>query len=400
MSDAIKRRKTASSSSKSTQSKRVVARSDKDEKEEVKQPVETDPMEWKASIESEFELISIDQLLQEKPHLGIDAQGRPLDPQAQAQLLANRRQQRSSSSSDVKRTKKKRQTEVSGEGEMTEDEIQLHHTQQSSFDPQSHPQLGSLLQTMGERYYRFVLDYDRDCAHQGECTPAMLDSARVRLRQVQTVRGGALESALLRQSGRFPHPRLAMEVEYPACVKGQECVCFDWHVHNMSHPDKPPRPCPIPGLTEPIVLMSSLDQLQYEQFLRDGIWPIQALQMCVLCWRYRMAALVLKNRRGDMNCHRNPMGRPNDSIEPGYIEDLVKQIYRNPVDEENGYAREFVLQSAPTEYLLQPIVLLNTSRLKAVYDETERRWSIDQTAILWQQHADVTPVIGEKASNF
>jgi hypothetical protein len=228
--------------------------------------------------------------------------------------------------------------------------------------------------------------------HYGTCTQEIIERETKRLREVQTIRGASLESYVLAQSGTFPHPAIpGRRVTYPPCSRGECCLTYR-------------EPCSVSGLDAPIILMSSMDEKEAEHLRSRGRVPDNFIpEPCVLCYRDIYSKLILYDRRAQMTSDPPKVTRPPTESNPLTMGNAMTSVlhYRNTQDQADGYIGDFMFPFSEKEYLMQPIVMANTSRLKAFQDTKQGgRWIVDQTALIWKPPHTVVAEVGETAMSF
>ncbi len=169
------------------------------------------------------------------------------------------------------------------------------------------------------------------------------------------VYGAAHESNLLRQSGTFTFQGRWVR-HFPPCKFGRRCVGFEGEGH-------------VPGLTQPITLMRAMSPTQWDELWRTDKQPAGNAP-CVLCHRSILAAHV----------HNRRLVASGAFVEA----DLgVAQIWRNKVDEPDGYNGDNVIRARPGECIVAPLCTPNYWGLKAVHKDGVM-WVIDQSAMVWR----------------
>jgi hypothetical protein len=80
----------------------------------------------------------------------------------------------------------------------------------------------------------------------------------------------------------------------------------------------------------------------------------------------------------------------------------VYQLYRNLVNQPNGFFDRYMLMPKPEESIIDPIALLNLSTLTVTRDAaaTAGRRSLNQTVIHWRPPPGHTPRLGESEQLF
>lgn len=187
------------------------------------------------------------------------------------------------------------------------------------------------------------------------------------------------EQMLLEEAGEYVdadgHTRV-----WPACWRGTGCVVHQLALHNA--------PAVLPALRQ-LVFPSEL----------EGIWTSPVLRverrMCLLCTRHATTQAILTQRQ-----------MHNVSAGPG----TLLQIYRNPIDCEDGYSSAVCLSPSPMHWegFMHSVVMVQTHLLCWDRRSTDRRWFIDQSQLLYRPpplqplctEAGPMPDVAEPARDF
>jgi hypothetical protein len=192
----------------------------------------------------------------------------------------------------------------------------------------------------------------------------------------------SLESELLAASGTWKHSNLRV-YDFPACKRGEKCVGMDGDV---TFPD---------GRPFKHILTSFMLPQEYQQFLKDGRAP-QLRHPCVACLRVMLVDAVCAFRGGQAL-----VADGKEVAELTMDEDMLLQSYRNLVDCEDGYHREFCLEPSDERWegVVSPIATYRASFLVARKGRYGRPF-IDQSALVWKTGVTDKPDVGESISNF
>jgi hypothetical protein len=80
---------------------------------------------------------------------------------------------------------------------------------------------------------------------------------------------------------------------------------------------------------------------------------------------------------------------------------MVYQIFRNKVDREDGFFREYTLCDADAvDVFIDPVVRLNISTVCVRQHEETGKRVLDLSMITWKKNRVDTPKVGERWSNF
>lgn len=202
-------------------------------------------------------------------------------------------------------------------------------------------------------------------------------------------RGFALESALLRQAGS----------QFRPCVNNEQCRgVLDWQL--------------IPGLCEPVVLASSMEQHEFEHAeadwvhdagdlaeARDGAHEYEP-QPCVLCHRYsQVLTIMLERRRTQLAHHESSIEAPHPTKPLDLQRARPIQTYYNPKDTADGYDGEWMMHPMPGDPFFLPVVDCPLNVLRG-YRDAAGFWRIDQSALQWVDAPPLAPAAGERVSDF
>lgn len=197
----------------------------------------------------------------------------------------------------------------------------------------------------------------------------------------------SLESELLAASGTWKHGS-GRVYEFPRCKRGDKCVGMDGNITFVASDSSNGKPFKY-------VLTSFMLPTEYEKFLVDGRAP-QTRQPCVACLRVMLVDAVCAFRGG-----KAFLGDSKEVTELTPAEDLLLQPYRNLIDCEEGYHREFCLEPNDEcwEGVISPIATYRASLLVARKGRYNRPY-IDQSAMIWKAGVAGKPALGESISNF
>ncbi len=190
-----------------------------------------------------------------------------------------------------------------------------------------------------------------------------------------------LESSLLVQAGSFTHEN-GTAYNYPECRQGHQCVGSQFT---------------IPGLTEPIRLMSMMYQDEYDTFIATQVSPKNP-RPCVLCCRSIATAWVQFSRWLKMN-DKPGLLTPHPTNAHEMMLTKTVQLNSNAINCPNGYRDEVVMKAMPNEPILQSIVCLRLSDLTAS-KQSNNQWKIHQDALLWKPKPLPRPRVGENFMSF
>lgn len=196
-----------------------------------------------------------------------------------------------------------------------------------------------------------------------------------------------LESDLLAEAGTYTVGDLAGVYDFPPCFNGSNCIgCSPDMVNHMK------------GLTRPIILTQVMFLSEYTDFLQRNVNASRIPNRpCILCVRYTMADLItlMRANRSTSTAETAPYVDSNFQ----YESTQVLQLYRNIPNQPDGYAKEFMLYPEPGEAIIEPIVMLNRSKLECKLDPNGRRF-IDQSALAYQSSKMPKPRVGENLESF
>jgi hypothetical protein len=163
------------------------------------------------------------------------------------------------------------------------------------------------------------------------------------------------ENRLLQEAGTWSWKSSHVVFQMPACEHGDNCIV---------------RRSEIPGLSSSHhaigPLMIYMTEQEWDQ-LPDRV-PTDA-RPCLLCYRYYTTRFVI-----NIKAHSSLQTRST----------FCFQLFRNLVDEKDGYKRQHTLCPSSTHWLgfVNPIVRFERMSLMAYFDEENKRWRISQDAIL------------------
>lgn len=200
------------------------------------------------------------------------------------------------------------------------------------------------------------------------------------------VQSASLETMLLVESGVWTasyNDEEGRQRQYPACSKGANCIGMKSQYW-------------IRGQKRNVIWTAMMYNYEWEDFVESGSHS-GAPRKCVLDHRKLLPSAVairrLMNMRGvsvsnDVNC-----------VDAGDSNEM-RQAYYNLVDREEGYHKQYMFLAEPGEAMLEPIVRLNTSTVKAV-QLASGQMSVDQSMMVYDDaSASSGPSIGENMASF
>lgn len=186
--------------------------------------------------------------------------------------------------------------------------------------------------------------------------PAALEWLKSRL-TVLPLLTASYESELLQEAGTFPLPDGRM-VTYPRCRKGEQCAACVYPIPNAPQPRAP-------ALTQ-LVFPHEMEALR-----TTGAPPMEH-RLCILCCRLATYQLVLALRWYADTARLS--------------HDVLLQVYRNPIDQADGYRREVCVLPSSTvwEGFLDPVVMFKPALLTWVQHPETHRWALQQDLLLFR----------------
>lgn len=226
-----------------------------------------------------------------------------------------------------------------------------------------------------------------------------------------------LMEQLLQQAGTFYSDVLPEGVKrtFPACRQGEKCVgmlgIWEWKDHAAQRPPKG------------IVFTSLMFTSEFMAFVERGVMPPE--RECVACCIHRLTEFILVDRAMIMNSMEqeeeaavraessssssSSTSQPNDPYTDLDLSVLygrsapqqrVSQIFRNPVDCEGGFFREYMLCDPDAyEVFIDPVLRLNASTA-FLYTNKHGRICLNIDMMRWYAKAAEQPRMGEKLSVF
>ena len=194
----------------------------------------------------------------------------------------------------------------------------------------------------------------------------------------------AYESQLMREAGTF---RIAGRmITFPACRFGEHCVGRATGPHAI--PD-------LPGVT----LMALLFEEELNTVLDTGSVDLRGnLRPCILCYRHILCDFLfsLQPRHAAplgstcIQIYHNLKASISGSVQDASVSVSVCVCYQ---DEAGGYHGQYMLDPARTHYsgIVSPIVMFQPQLLRGRIDVEERRWTVDQSTIVWKPPLDNRP---------
>lgn len=242
------------------------------------------------------------------------------------------------------------------------------------------------LQALNSRYPVYHSSLDQ--LQRGDCTQDVLAGVLTTPRPVVPLRLAELESKLLKEAGRWFDVEANKFVVFPECNRGDYCIASACHMN-------------IEGLhRDPVILMASMSQQEYDQLLHDGEVADSAFSsMCVLCERFMVESVIHEHRSLVMNHKATPMQQPAHGLL-----DVVRPIQAcaNLKDEPGGYKGEYVREPRRDDLIVMPIANTCMSLLSAARDRRTGRMVVDQSALLYQPVVDAAaqPQVGVQVVDF
>lgn len=265
-----------------------------------------------------------------------------------------------------------------------------HHQRQYYINPQTHPDYLPRL----EAYKRLFPSF-RNNLNNLSSTPITTQILQSDLlnnpRPVLDIRTATLESKLLYESGKFILPSNGKLYDWPRCRLEQECVSYIYYKAFR-------------GLEHPVIGTSHMSQSTYDYFVEHGklppsrssIWvgavdddEVMDREPCVNCHRFYLSSLIFQDRKlCMMECESllmKPKATASGSSASGRdMEMRCVQIYRNLMEEEGGYRKEFVDSFTSKETgMIQPMVKLNLATILVLKNTRSNRWQFVQNNLVW-----------------
>lgn len=178
---------------------------------------------------------------------------------------------------------------------------------------------------------------------------------------------------------------------YPQCKRGDQCVT---NVYNIPDPDNVGR----------FVGTSLMYPEEKEEYAESGIPVGFQPRPCVLCCREILCDWVLFLRSMTM-ANESEQSSEKSAANFKYVMDKnhVYQLYRNLIDQKDGYYREYMLIPRADECIVDPICMFTISVLKLKRLSNGRR-TVDQRAMMYGtgdgKGDNAKPVMGETVLNF
>lgn len=223
---------------------------------------------------------------------------------------------------------------------------------------------------------------------KNKLTQAELTELLTRKQHKMCVQSASLESMLLVESGTWTtsyDDDEGKQRHYPACSKGVNCIGTKSQYW-------------IRGQKRNVVWTAMMYNYEWDDFVESGSHA-GVPRMCVLDHRKVLPSAVairrLMNMRGvsvanDVNYVDASIGDSNQ----------VRQVYYNLVDRDDGYHKQYVFLAEPGEAMLEPIVRLNTSTVKAV-QLASGQMRVDQSMMIYDDTSSSSgPSIGENMASF
>jgi hypothetical protein len=204
----------------------------------------------------------------------------------------------------------------------------------------------------------------------------------------------AYEQLLLGEAGTFmlqPKAHMpAYPVTFPPCNKGDACCGKVINIPDMEN-------------VGPFVLSQVMYRDEYETLLfTEGAAPPPP-RACILCCRRLLVDWVTWNRTITMTSEVQT-GTSTASRAHRFSETApVYQLFRNLVNEPNGYFGQYVLTPQEGDAIVDPICMFIVPLLKRVKWELSpgcHRRYIDQSLMQWRPTSSAVPKIGESIQNF
>lgn len=166
------------------------------------------------------------------------------------------------------------------------------------------------------------------------------------------------ENRLLQEGGSWQWnvPSNSITFQMPACQYGSKCVVITMDIPGLSSSE-------YPAIGPLMIYMTSEE---WDQLPRVPTDP----RPCLLCYRYYTSRFVI-----NVKAHTRLQTSKT----------FCFQLYRNLINENNGYKMEHTLIPSAKTWLgfVNPIVRFQRLCLKAVYNVSCRRWCINQDDILY-----------------
>jgi len=222
----------------------------------------------------------------------------------------------------------------------------------------------------------------------------------LRRRQVHLpIMPASLESELLAEGGKFIH--CGREYDFPKCVNGNRCIAMqiDFPLADPVDAFRSQKP-------QRFILTSLMFKEEYEAFILNRT-PPSCIRPCIACCRNTLVQIVAVTRYtnacasasaadGD-NTNNIDHSVPRVQIE---VKKHVFQLYRNLVDQQNGYFKEYMfIPKIGDEAVIDPICLLSKQSLMLRVTKEGRRY-LDQSRIVYQPPRVPIPRIGESLQVF
>lgn len=265
----------------------------------------------------------------------------------------------------------------------TEEELETQQVQEAAVDPWQVVSFNEMLQSLPRPKYNFrSLDRQFDATHQ-----QLIDSLRQGKVELPLLTA-EFESELLAESGTFRHRKGAV-VSYPACRRGNECVCMTMGIPGMELTENKT------NNTGRFICTAFMYPEEYRNLIYKGVVP-RGDRECILCCRYLLSRWITFLRGMDMAGESGTEANFQFQIDPSH----VYQLYYNLCDRPMGYYRHCMLIPRPEETLISPICMLNLSLLKVQRDPVTGRRIINQSLLIYQQPVEAVPQLGERMNFF
>lgn len=219
------------------------------------------------------------------------------------------------------------------------------------------------------------------------------------------------ETFLLRQSGHFTfipgaereeivrtcdasdEVRLRSKQRYfPPCMKAESCYGCTLD-----------RGTGVPANAAPLVMMRAMSVVELNDLMVHDIQPTGA-SPCVLChrqsiseWIHHYRLLFTSAQHGEGSSKRSKKMCEGWTVELENS-DEVAQLWRNRIDEADGYFSSYVMMPREEELIVAPIADFTPSLL--VVEWHGAMAFVNQSAMLWRPKEHLVPHVGEKLEVF